>query len=214
MTPVTLMTHSQSDRRPWCRACERPVSHCLCQLIPDLDSRTHLLVIQHPSERRHPLNTARLLVRGLRNAQLLIAEQLSEQSDVYQQLQDPAWRTELLFPGADSTLLLAAPADKRPRRLVVLDGTWRKARRILHLNPILQQLPRVALPAGLHSRYRIRKAPMEGALSTIEAGVTALGIIEPGSDFSPLLRPFEALIEGQIEAMGDERFNRNYRSRV
>ncbi|QIB51583.1 MULTISPECIES: tRNA-uridine aminocarboxypropyltransferase [Pseudomonas] len=205
------MTRSESDRRPWCRACERPASHCLCSLIPDLDSNTHLLVIQHPSEQRHPLNTARLLVRGLKNARLLIAEQLSGQSDWYQQLQDPAWRTELLFPGAESALLLAASADTRPHRLVLLDGTWRKARKILHVNPVLQHLPRVALPVGLHSRYRVRKAPMEGALSTVEAAVAALNIIEPDTDFSALLTPFEALIDGQIKAMGEERFHRNYR---
>ena len=204
------MTPCESNRRPRCCACERPASHCLCSLIPDLDSSTHLLVIQHPSEQRHPLNTARMLVRGLKNAQLLIAEQLSEESVWHQHLQDPAWRTELLFPGAESALL-AATADTRPRRLVLLDGTWRKARKILHLNPLLQHLPRVALSAGLQSRYRVRKAPMDGALSTVEAGVAALHIIEPDTDFSALLTPFEALINGQIEAMGEERFHRNYR---
>lgn len=203
-----------SNRRPWCSDCARPASHCLCRLIPELDSRASLLVIQHPSEQRHPLNTARLLARGLKNAHLLITEQLSEDCAWHQQLQDPGWRTELLFPGAESTLISCAADDDRPRRLVLLDGTWRKARKLLYLNPVLQQLPRVALPAGLQSRYRVRKALMEGALSTVEAGLAALNIIEPDTDFGALLTPFEALINGQIEAMGEERFNRNYPSRV
>lgn len=205
------MTHRESNRRPWCPACERPASHCLCSLIPQLESHTHVLVIQHPSEQRHPLNTARLLVRGLRNAELLVAERLPEESPWYWRLQDPDWRTELLFPGADAALLCVAAEDERPRRLVLLDGTWRKARKILYLNPVLQDLPHVALPPGLQSRYRVRKAPMEGALSTVEAGAAALTIIEPGVDFSPLLSPFEALIDAQIDAMGAERFKRNYR---
>ena len=206
------MTHRESNRRPWCPACERPASHCLCSLVPQLDSQTHLLVIQHPSEQRHPLNTARLLVRGLSNAELLVVERLPEDSVWYRQLQDPGWRNELLFPSPDAALISEASDDERPRRLVLLDGTWRKARKILHLNPMLQRLPHVALPAGLHSRYRVRKAPMEGALSTVEAGAAALTIIEPGADFSPLLTPFEALIDAQIQAMGEERFRRNYHS--
>ena len=94
--------------------------------------------------------------------------------------------------------------------LVVPDGTWRKARKLLHLNPLLAQLPRVTLPEGAVSRYRLRKAPGPGALSTLEAIVQALEIIEAPVSFAPLLRPFEALIEGQIEAMGAETYLRNH----
>ncbi|MGH8630533.1 MAG: DTW domain-containing protein, partial [Burkholderiales bacterium] len=81
---------------------------------------------------------------------------------------------------------------------------------LLHCNPALLALPRVTLPAGLSSRYRLRKAPMAGALSTLEAIVGALDILEAPARFDPLLRPFEALIEGQIAAMGEETFRRNH----
>ena len=60
------------------------------------------------------------------------------------------------------------------------------------------------------SRYRLRKAPEEGALSTIEAIVAALDVLEAPQGFVALLRPFDALIEGQIAAMGEEVFIRNH----
>ncbi|WP_361194396.1 DTW domain-containing protein, partial [Streptomyces sp. NPDC021354] len=66
------------------------------------------------------------------------------------------------------------------------------------------------LPEGLSSRYRLRKAPMPGALSTIEAIVTALNLLDSPSRFDELLRPFDALIEGQIDAMGREVYRRNH----
>ena len=157
------------------------------------------------------MNTARFLFLGLNQATLLIAEMVPE--SVAASLLDPEWRNELLFPGNDGTVVEAAPQDSRPRRLILLDGTWRKARRILHLNPVLLELPRVTLPAGLRSRYRLRKAPTPDALSTVEAGVAALGLIEPQIDFAPLLRPFDLLIEGQIKAMGQSCYQRNYSSR-
>lgn len=141
---------------------------------------------------------------------MLIAETLAENSAWHHLLADPDWQTEILFPGADVPLVAGSVDLQRPRRLVLLDGTWRKARKLLHLNPLLQRLPKVALPAGLHSRYRLRKAPQPGALSTLEAGVEALQRIEPATDFSPLLKPFEALIEGQILAMGRARYQANY----
>ena len=154
--------------RPRCRQCCRPVELCLCHLLPHLTPRTEILVIQHPDERKHALNTARLLVAGLSNAQLLIAEQLS--ADWVERLTDPGWHTELLFPGPQVPLLEAAGQGGRPRRLILLDGTWRKARKLLHLNPVLQQLPQVALPEGLNSRYRLRKALDALKITWTEAG--------------------------------------------
>jgi DTW domain-containing protein YfiP len=194
--------------RPRCSCCRRPAGHCICHLLPQISARTQVLVVQHPDEHKHALNTARLLVAGLVNAELVVAEQLDE--DWCARLIDPQWHTELLFPGSDTPVLQGNGQAQRPRRLVLLDGTWRKARKLLYLNPVLQQLPRVALPAGLLSRYRLRKAPMAGALSTIEAGVHALQILEPQLDFNPLLRPFDALIEGQIAAMGRAVYQRNH----
>jgi DTW domain-containing protein YfiP len=47
-----------------CPRCLRPQSHCLCPLIPSLDSRTRVLLLQHPSEVNHALNTARLAALG------------------------------------------------------------------------------------------------------------------------------------------------------
>lgn len=193
-----------------CERCLRPAGQCLCALIPQIATTTRLLVIQHPSERRHALNTARFLVEGVVGAQLLVAEKIDLNSVWYQMLSDPDWHTEVLFPGAGHSLLSASVDIQRPRRLVLLDGTWRKARKLLYLNPVLQSLPKVALPEGLVSRYRLRKAPQPGSLSTLEAGVEALRRIDQSTDFSPLLRPFEALIEGQIDAMGLERYRENY----
>ena len=57
-----------------CERCLRPQSHCLCALIPRLDSRTRVLLLQHPSEVNHALNTARLAALGLRNAELRVGE--------------------------------------------------------------------------------------------------------------------------------------------
>lgn len=193
-----------------CERCLRPARHCLCALIPLIPTRTQLLVIQHPSEHRHALNTARLLVEGVAGAQLLITETLAADSPWHKLLADSDWQTEILFPGAGIPRVGIAADMQRPRRLVLLDGTWRKARKLLYLNPLLQRLPKVALPEGLHSRYRLRKIPHAGALSTLEAGVEALQRIEPETDFSPLLKPFEALIDGQIQAMGQARYQANY----
>jgi DTW domain-containing protein YfiP len=190
-----------------CSRCLRPQSHCLCPLIPRLDSRTRVLLLQHPSEVNHALNTARLAALGLSNAELIVGEVFE---DLPALLNQPGYQARLLFPAEDALPLHACAASDEPILLVVPDGTWRKARKLLHLNPLLAALPRVTLAEGGVSRYRLRKAPGPGALSTIEAIVQALETLEAPTSFGPLLRPFEALIEGQIAAMGEETYQKNH----
>lgn len=193
--------------RARCERCLRPADHCLCALIPALGSRTRVLILQHPSEVNHALNTARLAALGLTNAQLQVGEVFE---DLPQWLSQPGYQACLLFPGEEAVSLKANRVDDAAVLLVVPDGTWRKARKLLHLNPLLAALPRVVLTNAPASRYRLRKAPGPEALSTLEAIVHALHTLEPETSFDGLLRPFDALIDGQIAAMGEETFRRNH----
>jgi DTW domain-containing protein YfiP len=191
-----------------CAACQRPESHCLCSTIPRLSSATRVLILQHSDEARHALNTARLAALGLTNAQLLVGE-CFEDIERYWEGYTP-W---LLFPGEKSVTLADACAAKKTSAqtmLIVPDGTWRKARKLLYLNPAVAALPRVSLPAGLSSRYRLRKAPQAGAVSTIEAVVEALNTLESPLCFDALLTPFEVLIDTQINTMGQDVFVKNH----
>ncbi|WP_219063905.1 tRNA-uridine aminocarboxypropyltransferase [Pseudomonas sp. UMAB-08] len=198
--------------RAQCARCLRPETHCLCALIPHLDSRTRVLILQHPSEVNHALNTARLAALGLNNAELIVGEVFD---DLPALLNPPGYQARLLFPADDAQPLEAyrsegGEAGSTSMLLVVPDGTWRKARKLLHLNPLLAALPRVTLAQAVPSRYRLRKAPGPGALSTVEAIVQALQTLETPKTFEALLRPFEALIDGQIAAMGEDTYQRNH----
>jgi len=74
------------------------------------------------------------------------------------------------------------------------------------------QLPRVSFQPETVSRYRIRKEPDEYALSTLEAIVYALSVLEGNVDtYQPLLDSMDWMIEKQIELMGRDVFERNYK---
>ena len=173
-------------------------------------NRTRVLVLQHPDEQKHPLNTARLAVLGLRHAQLLVGEHFPQLNEII----SAAASVFLLFPTNDATLAqpLVASGAGGPSLLIVPDGTWRKARKIVHANPVLSTLPHLSLPMGEPSEYRVRKAREPAAVSTIEAIVRTLTILEPEQDFQPLLTPFKVLIEQQIRAMGADLYQRYYQN--
>lgn len=201
---------SEPDTRPRlrCDRCQRPQSHCLCAHIPALSTRTRVLVLQHPDEARHPLNTARLAVLGLQHAQLWVGERFPQLAGELAGADDPV----LLFPAAEGDPVFAEPVRGEAGRglLVVPDGTWRKARQIVRANPELAGLPRLSLPAGAPSAYRVRRASEPAAVSTIEAIVRALGVLEPERDVQSLLAPFQRMVQQQIDAMGEETFRRNH----
>lgn len=171
--------------RASCPKCNRLIIHCICALIRPLACRTQITLVQYPGEETHPLGTA-ALVQGALDCALLRTDAL---------LAAPAWPdgTALLFPGEEASNL--ATLASAPPHLVVLDGTWRKALRLYEQSPALKALPKVCLPQGAVSRYRLRSTRKKSALSTVEAVMMALAIIEPGIDLSPLEDGFEGLIE-------------------
>jgi len=105
-------------------------------------------------------------------------------------------------PSPERSRCTGIPADSSRLRLVVLDGTWRKSRKQLFLNPLLQTLPRMSLQEVSPSRYRIRKAHAPDQLSTLEAVCQALIQLEGDqSKYLPLLRAFDGFIGEQLARM-------------
>jgi DTW domain-containing protein YfiP len=154
------------------------------------------------------LNTGRLAALGLLHADLLVGEHFPQLSGIIASVASAF----LLFPIKDEGLtqpLAALPVGKSSL-LIVPDGTWRKARKIVDANSVLSTLPHLTLPLGQPSEYRVRKAREPAAVSTIEAIVRTLTILEPEQDFQPLLEPFNALVEQQIRAMGAEVYQRDH----
>ncbi|HEX2010443.1 MAG TPA: tRNA-uridine aminocarboxypropyltransferase [Roseateles sp.] len=171
--------------RPTCPRCLLPLSTCLCALVRPVANATELLILQHPLEQGQAKNTARLLHLCLARSRLLVGERF-EPAALAPLLED----TVLLYPGES-----AAPMPARPRRLVVLDGTWRKSRKLLALNPQLQALPRLGWQAPPPSRYRVRKAQQAHQLSTLEAAALALEELDGRSEpYEPLWLAFEGLM--------------------
>ncbi|UXH80777.1 DTW domain-containing protein [Roseateles amylovorans] len=162
--------------------CGRPCAACFCHCVRPVDNLTALLILQHPDEVSQAKGTAALLHRCLRRSRTVIGERF-----------DAPLATDglvLLYPAATPSPPLVPPApgrDRRPLTLVVLDGTWRKSRRMLHENPWLQSLPRLSLIAPPPSRYAIRQAQAPLQRSTLEACALALTQLDADADrYQPL----------------------------
>ncbi len=199
---------SSAPRRAQCPRCLRPQTACICALAQPLQAATQVLVLQHPLELQEAKGTARLLHLCLPGSRLEVGEAFAPQQ--LQQWLYGAWpgaeapqQTMLLYPQtpdqpAALTVLTDGDAPAPVRRLVLIDGTWRKSRKMLYANPLLAQLPRLALTDTGPAGYRIRKAPRAGQLSTLEAAALALQALEAWPDGAPPLQALQQSFDGLI----------------
>lgn len=190
--------------RARCEGCLRLATLCLCDQVVEVDNQVKVLFLQHPLETHQVKNTARLAYACLRNAQWQVGEQFDEALL-------RSWLSErpyyLLYPetSEDEAALFNATQVLQSSvvsniGLVVLDGTWRKTRKMLFVNPLLAQLPRLQIRLDGVSNYEIRKQKSAQSFSTLEAVQQALIELEQDSEkFLPLTAVFDALMVQQRE---------------
>jgi DTW domain-containing protein YfiP len=194
--PTAARPSATPQPRPCCDRCLRPLAVCVCARITVLPTRTRILLLQHARERRVGIGTARMAHLALPSSTLRVGLDFSADPAVRAALADPA-PPYVLFPGPGAQPIDQLPRD-RPITLVVLDGTWWQARKLLRLNPALAALPRVAFRPRQPSGYLIRRQPADFCLSTIEALAEVLAHLElEGARFSRLLDPFTAMVDRQ-----------------
>lgn len=163
--------------RERCPRCLRVTAHCMCDALPLVEHRTEIVIVQHPRERFHPVGTAPLARFGLARCRLVLAPGGLARALEVAPLD--AAGTALLYPGPHSLPIDALDDQARPRRLVVLDGTWPQSKRLYDANPWLAALPQLRLRPARPSAWQVRMPPRPDCLSTLESIVAALRALEP-----------------------------------
>ncbi|KAJ4848270.1 hypothetical protein Tsubulata_040020 [Turnera subulata] len=106
----------------------------------------------------------------------------------------------LLFPSQNALSIDEVKGmDVDVNNLIVLDGTWTKARRMYWENPWLRLLPHLKLDVDMRSLYgEVRPQPKAGYLSTIESIVYTLKMLGDNPEsLDNLLDVFESMVEDQ-----------------
>jgi DTW domain-containing protein YfiP len=190
---------SDSSRRASCAACLRAQSACICGFVRHVALPTALLILQHPLEVDNAKNSARLLHLSVQGSVLAVGEAF-DPFELGALLHAGGRTPVLLYPETPGLASLSPESAIPPERLriVVLDATWRKSRKMLHLNPALAALPRLALSDMPASSYRIRKAHAPDQLSSLEAGAYALGQVTGNMGLvAPLFEAFDGFVQQQ-----------------
>jgi len=186
--------------RAICGRCERPLTVCYCSALTTIETRSRIVILQHPREKGMPIGTAHMANLCLPQASLHVGTRWDESEVLRDACSDPERPPILLYPGPDAQDILRDPPTS-PVTLIVVDGTWSQARGMVRDNPRLAALPRYAFTAPAPSNYRIRKEPRVEYVSTIEALVHVLGALEGDPQrFHALMAPMNAMVDAQLDA--------------
>ncbi|HEY0329784.1 MAG TPA: tRNA-uridine aminocarboxypropyltransferase [Rhodopseudomonas sp.] len=199
---------------PECPRCQKPVPLCICDSVTPLESRTKLLILQHPQEQDRALATARLTALHFPNAVVRVGLSWPSLSKAWgQPVHDPS-RWAVLYLGSAKVAELDTDRDivaidrkgeveenqrailKDIEGVVLLDGTWSQAKALWWRNAWMLKCQRVILGPKAPSRYgKLRKEPRRDGLSTLEAAAMLIAGLEKRPDIeTTLLGAFDRML--------------------
>ncbi len=183
----------------------------MCAFAPRVQTRTPLLLVVHVHDLPRTSNTVRLLALAVRDVAVLPHGVFPAPAAPETHL--PAGTTPLvLFPGHGAKpltpeLIAALPS---PPALVVPDGNWKQASRMVKRLPLLAAAVKVALPDRAFPGVAVRRNQERHHMSTYEAVAQALGILEGEEVAGPLLDFYRRATDRMLMVRGKLRMGEVY----
>jgi len=216
---------STTPDRVYCWKCHRAKKVCLCEAIRPIECWPRFLFLMHPKENRLRTGTGRIAHLSLCDSELLIGVDFTESDALNRLLEDEAYWPVLLYPGKDSVDLTQDPPPWKGRLegqrplVIVIDGTWHGAKKMIRLSENLHHLPRVSFQSSRLSRFRFKRQPHPACLSTAESVDELLNVLDtwgearvrPEANRGALLDAMDQMVRLQVSCASDPQ-NPGYRT--
>ena len=174
MKPVILLKMNHSKRQS-CQQCHYPVNTCVCYAISQVNVPAKITIIQDPSETHHAKNTARVLALAIPSSQIIILDGTTAWPN---NLIKDKQRTVVIYPAENAQPIetfispTGSPSHTHStavEHVILLDGSWRKTRKLWLSYPVLNECHILTFKAAPTTQYAIRKTTHTGSMSTLEA---------------------------------------------
>lgn len=192
---------ARGGRTDRCSGCQTAKAYCICHAKPPGSQRVSVLLLLSDNEVLKPSNTGRLIADTILDTHVFQWNRTEPNSDLLHLLTHPDFYPLILFPQEymdhDERLhRLSTPLPKdKTLLLILLDGSWREARRMFRKSPYLDSIPVASIQPSQLSQYLLRKSSNENHLSTAEVTALALGQFGFEAESLTLFHWFEAFRE-------------------
>lgn len=162
-----------------CDVCLLPRLNCLCPYQVTTTARAEVWLIMHPYEAYKPTNTGRLIKDVLPSTRIFQWSRTEPDEELLALLASDRYRPFLIFPDdqpdyADRIVRQPTVDSEQIPVFIILDGTWRQARRMFRQSAYLAALPILPLHTERLTRYKLRTPASESHLCTAEVAIELL----------------------------------------
>lgn len=165
-----------------CDGCRLPQEVCICDWRVKVPARCHFWLLTHRYELYKPTNTGRLILDSIEHTRMFEWSRTEPCAELLAALEDERYSPCLVFPaGEDYQSRMIEDVNQDPRMpadripvFIILDGTWRQARRMFRHSRYLQHLPVIEPQTDRLSRYQLRRSTIDHHLCTAEVAVALL----------------------------------------
>ncbi|WP_371185432.1 tRNA-uridine aminocarboxypropyltransferase [Thalassotalea maritima] len=191
-----------------CELCRLNIQYCICQWRQVSDTKVAFALLMYDDEVLKPSNTGRLIADVIDDTHAFLWHRTDVNEGLLTLISDPQYQPFVVFPKdyanpgqlvleSQQQLNAIVDTDKTPL-LILLDATWRQAKKMYRKSAYLHHLPmlsinvdalaeqlvdikamtNVGIERVFDSRYQVRKAVQEGQLATAEVAAVALALFE------------------------------------
>ena len=182
--------------------------YCMCPFRRQLKTRASFLLLMYDDEVLKPSNSGRLIADLVPDTHAYLWSRTQVDPELIGVLNDPQYQPYIIFPehyASPDQEIVQQPHDlsspdwsidpqcdharshlfKRPL-FVLLDGSWREAKKMFRKSPYLSGLPIFSFQPQEAGQYELRKGQRDFQLSTAEVAILAiesLGEVENAEAF-------------------------------
>lgn len=203
----TTTYKSRGQRVIRCQYCQLAKKFCICALSPsheEVHTTAGFLLLMYDTEVLKPSNTGKLIADLIPDTFAFLWSRTEENPALLAVINDEKWFPLVVFPQEYAeqerqvfSNSVICPTGKRPL-FIMLDGSWREAKKMFRKSPYLDRFPMVSFdaktvmqavrehcqtdhnsqlsPVGPESRYTVRKTTLEHQFSTAEVAARVLAM--------------------------------------
>jgi DTW domain-containing protein len=205
LAKATRVFNARGSKVKRCEQCLLPLPDCICACKPQINSLSAFCFIMYTGECYKPSNTGRIIADVISDNHAFVWDRTQPDAAMLALLQDSRYAPIVVFPQQyaeaerciDSPLQLTTVQQGKIPLFIMLDGTWREAKKMFK-SPYLATLPVLGIQPQQASTYALREAAHLHQLCTAEVAIEILKLAQDTAAAQALQQYFDVFRRAYI----------------
>lgn len=156
-----------------CQVCGLVKNHCICDYDISIETNIEFWLLTHENELTRTNNTGRLIENAIPNTRVFKWTRTQPPKELIELIESNTYDIYLLFSN-DRGEEVSEMTQGKKKAFIILDGTWKEARKILRKSAYLDNIKKISLNDVGKTAYDLRRNDDENHISTVEVAIEVL----------------------------------------